>query len=76
MKTLNVTISDIEYEKFKVRSEQISFTELLDLIGNEIMLQNLENCTKLASKYGLSQMSMDEINSEIQAARDNAKNSN
>jgi hypothetical protein len=52
------------------------FTKLLDIIKKKLMLQNLNKCQELASKYGLSNMTMGEINSEVMAARRNAKNSN
>ena len=76
MKTLSISISDIEFDKFGVRSENLTFTEFLDLISKELMLQNLNKCQELAAKYGLSNMSMEEITSEVKAVRINAKNSN
>jgi mevalonate kinase len=74
MRTLNVTISDIEFNKFGLKQEQISFTDFLDIISKELMGQNLNKCIELAEKYGLSTMSMDEITNEVKQARIDAKN--
>ncbi|PKQ69311.1 hypothetical protein Rain11_1356 [Raineya orbicola] len=74
MKTLNVSISEVEFNKFGIGKENITFTELVELISREIMRQNLHKCVELAEKYGLSSMTMDEISEEVKAVR-NAKNS-
>ncbi len=73
MRTLNITISDIEFNKFGIRKDNLTFTELVELISRELMRQNLNKCVELAEKYGLSSMTMDEINEEVKAVR-NAKN--
>ena len=74
MRTLNVSISDIEYNKFGLKQEQLSFTDLIELISKELMRQNLNKCVELADKYGLSKMTMDDISNEVKAVRKNAKN--
>ncbi len=73
MRTLNITISDVEFNKFGIRKDNLTFTELVELISRELMRQNLNKCVELAEKYGLSSMTMDEINEEVKAVR-NAKN--
>lgn len=75
MRTLNISISDIEFNKFGIRKESLTFTEFVELISRELMRQNLNKCVELAEKYGLSSMTMDEINEEVKAVR-NAKNRN
>ena len=75
MRTLNVAISDIEYSKFGIPGERLNFTEFIDIVGREIMRQNLNRCVALAEKYGLSSMTMDEITDEVKAVRKNAKSS-
>ena len=75
MRTLNVAISDIEYSKFGIPKEQLSFTDFTDIIGRELMRQNLNRCVALADKYGLSSMTMEEITNEVKAVRRNAKGS-
>lgn len=75
MRTLNVSISDIEYNKFGLKADELTFTDLIDLVSKELMRQNLNKCLELAGKYGLSEMTMDEISQEVKAVRQNAKNS-
>jgi hypothetical protein len=74
MKTLNVTISDIEYGMFGLTSEQLNFTDFVELVSRQLMRQNLNRCVELAEKYGLSQMTMEEITNEVKAVRREAKN--
>ena len=71
MKTLNVTISDIEYGMFGMTSEQLNFTDFVELVSRQLMRQNLNRCVELAEKYGLSEMTMDEITEEVKAVRRN-----
>lgn len=75
MKTLNVSISEIEFNKFGLTNNEISFSELLELISNEFHKINLRKSIQLAQKYNLSKLSNEEINEEINAIR-NAKNNN
>jgi len=73
MRTLNITISDIEYGKFGIPNEQLNFTDLIDIIGRELMRQNLNRCVALAEKYGLSSMTIEDITNEVKAVRRNAE---
>jgi hypothetical protein len=76
MRTLNVSISDIEYNKFGLKEEKLTFTDFIDLVSKELTRQNLSKCLELADKYGISKMTMDEITNEVKAVRKNAKNRN
>lgn len=76
MRTLNITISDIEYNKFGLKQENLTFSDLIDLVGKELTRQNLNKCLELAEKYGLSKMTMEEITNEINVVRRDAKNHN
>ena len=76
MRTLNVSISDIEQSKFGIKNDKLSFTEFIEIVSKELSKQNLSKCIELASKYGLSTMTMDEITNEVKAVRQNAKHSN
>ena len=73
MKVLNIAISDIEYNKFDIPNEQLSFTDFIDIISKELMRQNFNRCVASAEKYGLSSMTMEDISNEVQAVRRNAK---
>jgi hypothetical protein len=72
MRTLNISISDLEFNKFGIKKNNLTFTEFVELISRELMRQNLDKCVELAERYGLSSMTMDEINEEVKAVR-NAK---
>lgn len=54
MRTLNISISDIEFNKFGIRKDSLTFTEFVELVSRELMRQNLNKCVELAEKYGLS----------------------
>jgi hypothetical protein len=73
MRTLNVSISDMEFNNLGIKNENITFTEFTELVRREVMRNNLNNCLALAEKVGLSSMTMNEINEEIKLVR-NAKN--
>ena len=76
MRTLNITISDIEYNKFGLKNDELTFSDFLEIVSKELIRQNLNKCLELADKYGLSKMTMDEISSEVKTVRRNAKNDN
>lgn len=76
MRTLNISISDIEYNKFGLKKDNLAFSDFIDLISKELTRQNLNKCIELADKYGISKMTMDEITNEVKAVRKNAKNRN
>lgn len=72
MKTLNVSISESEQQKFRINEDKIGFRELVNLVNRELMRQSLDKSVRLAKQHGLSSMTLDEINNEIIAVR-NAK---
>ena len=74
MKTINIAVSDLEYNKFGLRANKLSFSELLEVFSKELSKQTLNECLKLSERYGLSKMTMSDISKEVKAARKNAKN--
>ena len=72
MKTLSISISDLEYNQFGINKDKLSFTEFVDIVNKEITKQAMNNCVRLAERYELSRMTMDEISQEVKAVR-NAK---
>jgi predicted CopG family antitoxin len=76
MRTLNISISDIDYSKFGLKNENLNFSDFIELISKELTRQNMNKCYELAEKYGLSKMTMDEISEEVNAVRKNSKNRN
>ena len=75
MRTLNIAISDVEYGKFGIPNEQLKFSDFIDIVGKELMRQNLNRSVELAEKYGLSSMTMEDITNEVKAARRDATRS-
>ena len=73
MKSVNIQISDFEFNQLGLNKSTLSLSELIDIIGKKITKQTLEKSIKLANKYGLSKMTIEEIDEEIKAHR-NAKN--
>ncbi len=76
MKTINIAISDSEFTKFGLKSTHFSFSDLLDIVSREITRQKISESVAMAEKYGLSGLTMSEINKEVKASRKNAKNNN
>ena len=61
MRTLNIAISDLEYDQFGLTSEQLTFTDFVDLVSRELSRQTLRRCVELSERYGLSNLTLDEI---------------
>jgi hypothetical protein len=76
MRTINISISDIEFSKFGIKSENLNFTEFIELVTKELTRQNLNKSLELAEKYGISKMKMEDITNEVKAVRSNAKSGN
>ncbi len=53
MRTLQIAISDLEFNKFGIKTENLSFSDFLEMVSKELMRQNLNKCIELAEKYGL-----------------------
>jgi len=69
MRTLNVSISDSEFDRFGIKKDNLTFSEFVELISRELMRQNMDKTVELAEKYGLASMTMEEINEEVKAVR-------
>ena len=76
MKTLNIAISDVEYAKFGITNNALSFSDFVDMVSKELMKKNMEAAIAQAESYGLSSMTMEDITTEVQAVRQNAKSNN
>jgi hypothetical protein len=76
MKTLNVAISDVEYTKFGLTNNVLSFSDFVDIVSKEIMRENMNTAITQADICGISSMTTEDITSEVQAVRRNAKNYN
>ena len=69
MRTLSVEISDVEYNTFGLSKNRFPFSEIADLIERQIAKQALRRSVDIAEQNGLSSMTMDEINAEVNAVR-------
>jgi hypothetical protein len=70
MRTLQIKISETDYQKYNLRDKDVKFTDLVELLSREYARQALLECNEIAEQVGLSKMTMDEINVEIKAVRD------
>jgi len=70
MQTIQIKISNSDFQKYNLESREIKFTDLVDLISREYARKALLQCNEIAKQEGLSEMTMDEINAEIKAVRD------
>ncbi|MEO8148767.1 MAG: hypothetical protein ABI723_14075 [Bacteroidia bacterium] len=71
MKKLNISISEIEYNKFGLKNDTLTFSDFIQIVSKELSRQTLNKCIELAEKYGLSKMTTEEITKEVKAVRKN-----
>ena len=64
MKTIRVQMSDVEYSVFGLSKNIFFFSEIANLIEQQVAREALRRSVELAEKNGLSSMTMDEINIE------------
>jgi len=69
MKTISVQMSDVEYSTLGLSKNVFFFSEIANLIEQQVARQALRRSVELAEKNGLSSMTMSEINAEINATR-------
>ena len=74
MRTLSVSINEVDFVKLGIKKAKISFSELKEKLSIEYAGEALQKCQKIAEETGLSEMTMDEIDAEIQAVRNETKN--
>lgn len=56
MRTLNISISDLDYANFGIPSERLSFSEFVDLISRRLPRQRLHETVAAAERARLSEM--------------------
>ena len=69
MKTISVQMSEVEYDTYGLLKDRFYFSEIAGLIERQMARQALRRCVAIAERNGLSDMTMDEINAEINAVR-------
>jgi len=69
MRTLQIAVPDIEYAQLGIQDDILDFSEFEKLMEKNRLRKMQNSCVSLAEKYGLSTMTMDEINAEIRTCR-------
>jgi len=54
MQTIQVKISNTDFQKYNFEDKEIKFTDLVDLISREYARKALLECNEIAEKVGLS----------------------
>ena len=75
MQTIQIKISNSDFQKYNFGNKEIKFTDLVDLISQEYARKALIECNEIAEQNGISKMTMDDIDAEIRAVRDAKTNS-
>lgn len=66
-------MSETDFQKYNLGGAEIKFVDLVEKISREYARKAVLECNQIAEQVGLSNMTMDEIDAEINAVR-NAKN--
>jgi hypothetical protein len=74
MKTLTVEMPDEEYVKLGIKSPAIAYNELMRKVKQQELMELLDRANRTAKKYGLADMSDEELNSIINEVRLEMKN--
>jgi hypothetical protein len=69
MKTLRISISEVEFNKFGFNTNELAFSDLVEVVSNELLKQRLKNSLKLAKQFNLAEMTIEEISAEVNAVR-------
>jgi len=72
MRMLRVFIDETDFFKFGFMSSDIYFSELKEKISIALAKESLLKCHQFAEESGLSKITSEEINAEIQAVRKGA----
>jgi hypothetical protein len=70
MRTVQIKISETDFQKYNLGSMEIKFTDLVEMISREYARKALLECNQIAEQVGLSKMTIEEINAEIKSVRD------
>jgi len=73
MRNIQLKISESDFQKYKLDKEEIKFTDLVEKISLEYARKAVLQCNQIAKEKGLSEMTLEEINAEINAVRNRKK---
>ena len=74
MRKVQIKVSETDFKKYNLGSDEIKFTDLVEMINREYARKAVLECNEITKRVGLSKMTMDEINAEIEAVRDTKSN--
>ena len=74
MRTVQIKISETEFQKYNFSSDEIKFSDLVEVIHREFARKAWLACHGIVEQIGLSRMTVDEINVEIKVVRDAKRN--
>ncbi|MCR9017359.1 MULTISPECIES: hypothetical protein [Cyclobacteriaceae] len=70
MKTIQVKVSEKDLEKYNLDSDPIiDFKLLVEKINLDFARKALEECQNIAKEVGLAELTLEEIDAEIKAVR-------
>ncbi len=69
---VQILVSKRDYLKYGLNNSIINFSKLKDGILQELFQKSIEKSLRIAKKNGLSEMTLEEINIEIEKVRNNA----
>ncbi|MBI5218671.1 MAG: hypothetical protein HY958_07070 [Bacteroidia bacterium] len=69
---VQILVSKRDYLKYGFNNSIINFSKLKENILQELFQKSIEKSLRIAKKTGLSEMTLDEINAEIEKVRNNA----
>lgn len=69
MKTITIHIPEQEFLKFGFESESLGFEEFVEKIKIGLAKEALHKAQEIAEQVGLSELSQEEIDAEINAVR-------
>ena len=73
MKTISLQIPDADFNLLGLTKEQMLYSDFKDILERQFVLRAMDNCLKIAKETGLSEMTLEQINAEIKAVRDERK---
>ncbi len=70
MLNIQIRISERDFQRYNLGSQELKFTDLVEKINLEYARKALLQSNVIAKQVGLSSMTLEEINAEIEAVRD------
>ncbi len=72
---ISVNINENDFKRFGLNSSKINWDDLVKIIKTELSMEALTKCKIISERMGLSKISLEEINKEIENVRNAKSNS-